>query len=314
MEFHVPVVTVPEGAPIVPAKKPYPGFWQAVLLVLLVQVLANVAGGILLVALMVNEYRKSGSLDPTLVSTLDPAFLGIFANTVGFGLVIYLAARRTGLPRGGIFPLRSVRFSLWLPMLPTMAGGLLVANEVTNLLVKYMPPPDWVKDLFSQLLGKGTGVPGFIFLVVVAPITEELLFRGVVLRGFLARYGKTKAILGSAALFGLIHGIPWQILPAFILGLFFAWWTVETGSLWPALVFHAFTNGFAFVQGLTQDSADVFQVVPQPFWLTALGVGLIAIGVYWGRRMYLNQPTRAGEVSPDLPGSVPGLTNEGDRL
>lgn len=264
---------LPAAPPEAPAPKPYPGFWQAFLLVVLVQVIANaIAAGIMLVKVLM-----AGSLSPEALD-FDVALLGIIANGIGFGSVIYFGWWRSKVPGRVMFPFRPVTLLVWVPMALMMAGGLLVVNELTNNLVRYMPPPDFVKELFAEFLGKGKGVTGFIFLVIVAPITEELLFRAVMLNGFLPRYGKTKAILASGFLFGIIHLLPWQVLPAFALGLLFAWWTVETRSLWPALVAHAATNAFAFFQSSSQESSEIFQVVDQPVWLTLLGIALLVAG------------------------------------
>jgi membrane protease YdiL (CAAX protease family) len=277
------------AAPASPtARKPYPSFWEAVLLVILVQVIANaLAAGI-----MVFDLIRKGNFTPEAAMGMDVALLGIIANGVGFGSVIYFGWWRSYVPARIMFPLRGVNLLVWLPMMLMMAGGLLVVNELTNNLVRYLPPPDFVKELFAEFLGKGKGITGFIFLVIVAPITEELLFRGVMLNGFLPRYGKTKAILASGFLFGIIHLLPWQVLPAFALGLLFAWWTVETRSLWPALIAHAATNAFAFFQSASQESTEIFQVVDQPVWLTLLGILLLVAGTLGAAAVFRRDRTK----------------------
>jgi uncharacterized protein len=296
---------IPSGdPPTLTVQKPYPGFWGAVLLVVLVQILANVVGG---VAILLSLMLRGEPVDPMNMPDVNPALIGIFANSMAFAPVIYLAWRRSGRPAGKVFPLRGVSFKAWFPMAFTMAGGLLVVNEITNLLVEYLPPPEWVKDIFESFLGKGTGLAGFVFLVIVAPITEELFFRGVMLQGFAPRYGRIKAVVLSAALFGAIHVIPWQVVPAFLLGLLFGWWTVATGSLWPALTAHAFTNAFAFQQGLTQDPEEIFVPTPQEPWLTALGVALLVIGAWWGTRV-MSRPDERDMTH--LPGGGSGVLED----
>jgi membrane protease YdiL (CAAX protease family) len=80
---------------------------------------------------------------------------------------------------------------------------------------------------------------------VVAPVVEELFFRGFVFAGLRPRYGWQKAALISSALFALIHLIPTAIIPIFILGYIFAYLYHRSNSIWPAILMHAATNGLA---------------------------------------------------------------------
>lgn len=80
---------------------------------------------------------------------------------------------------------------------------------------------------------------------VVAPIVEEVFFRGFVFAGLRQRYGWQKAALVSSALFALIHLIPTAIIPIFILGYIFAYLYQRSNSIWPAILMHASTNALA---------------------------------------------------------------------
>src|SRR5688572_4615021 len=121
----------PVPAPATPsARKPYPSFWEAVLLVILVQVIANaLAAGIMVVDLI-----RKGNVSPEAAMNMDVALLGIIANGVGFGSVIYFGWWRSHVPARVMFPFRGVNVLLWIPMMLMMAGGLLVVNELTNNL------------------------------------------------------------------------------------------------------------------------------------------------------------------------------------
>lgn len=80
---------------------------------------------------------------------------------------------------------------------------------------------------------------------VVAPIVEEVFFRGFVFAGLRQRYGWQKAALASSALFALIHLIPTAVIPIFILGYIFAYLYQRSNSIWPAILMHASTNALA---------------------------------------------------------------------
>jgi len=80
---------------------------------------------------------------------------------------------------------------------------------------------------------------------VVAPIAEEIFFRGFVFAGLRPRYGWQRAAVISSALFALIHLIPTAIVPIFILGYIFAHLYHRSNSIWPAILMHSATNALA---------------------------------------------------------------------
>ena len=80
----------------------------------------------------------------------------------------------------------------------------------------------------------------FLYASILAPVWEELLFRGYILRT-LRPYGKRFAILSSAVLFGLFHGNLLQTPYALLMGLVLGYVTVEYSIIWAMLV-HMFNN------------------------------------------------------------------------
>lgn len=81
----------------------------------------------------------------------------------------------------------------------------------------------------------------FIFVVILAPILEELFFRGIVCKKLLA-VGEGYAIVLSAAFFGLFHGNFFQLFYAFALGCFFAFIYIKTGKLINSILYHMAIN------------------------------------------------------------------------
>jgi membrane protease YdiL (CAAX protease family) len=80
---------------------------------------------------------------------------------------------------------------------------------------------------------------------IVAPIVEEIFFRGFVFAGLRPRYGWQRAALISSALFALIHLTPTAILPILLLGYIFAYLYQRSNSIWPAILMHSATNALA---------------------------------------------------------------------
>lgn len=111
----------------------------------------------------------------------------------------------------------------------------------TNYLTELTELPNVMEDLFNKMMYNPLGV---ISIVVMAPIVEELLFRGG-MQGHLLRKWKNPAwaILVSALIFGIVHGNPVQMFFASILGLVLGWVYYRTGSLLPCMLMHFINNG-----------------------------------------------------------------------
>ena len=126
--------------------------------------------------------------------------------------------------------------------------GLMVLSAVFNFIYAML------LGLFNlrvqpdiTLIFQNTNFPLLLFVggAVVAPVVEEIFFRGFVFTGLGRRWGWSRAALASAGLFALAHFLPTALLPIFILGLIFAYLYQISGSIWPAILMHMLTNTLA---------------------------------------------------------------------
>lgn len=118
---------------------------------------------------------------------------------------------------------------------------------MTDAVSSLMPPmPQWLEETMKQLLDAPLWIT-LISVSVFAPLFEEWLCRGVVLRGLLAKNSPMTAITVSAAFFAIIHLNPWQAIPAFILGLLFGYVYYKTGSLKLTMLMHCANNTMAAI-------------------------------------------------------------------
>jgi membrane protease YdiL (CAAX protease family) len=209
-----------------------------------------------------------------------------------FFVITGIGWRHTGARFGEVFPLRPFDPRLLAPVFLFTLGSVAVLSQLDSLL-RLLPSPDWWDRLLRMIdqamldMIRESYWPSVIALVVMAPITEELFFRGFVLRGFRLRYTKKKAIVLSALLFAITHATPNQFLSAFAIGLFLAWIVLETGSLWPALFVHAVGNGssvLAVGAGMLVPPG-VEQPELLPWWTTLAGLAALAGGAWWLRRL-----------------------------
>lgn len=83
--------------------------------------------------------------------------------------------------------------------------------------------------------------------VAVAPLMEEIYFRGVLPFVWRRHVGPRGALTFSALAFAFMHGNPWQLPQLFLLGLLLGFVRERTGSLLPGIVLHALINGFGLL-------------------------------------------------------------------
>jgi membrane protease YdiL (CAAX protease family) len=293
----------------------YPGFWLAVGLSLLVVVMQGVLGA----GLQVLGLLLAHASGRTLNLAGDPFVLGC-VNLVAISAVITLGLLINRQPLRSAFPLGPIAGGAWLALPLVVLGAGILLSEVDNAFRWFCPPPDFVVQLMSNtVLAEGRGFSQFFTLVIVAPLTEELLCRGLILRGLLSRYRPWAAVVMSAILFALMHVNPWQTLSALVLGLIFGWFYLRTGSLWPGIVGHALHNGIVTLIvvapfGLWEppSAADMRQVHFQPWFLDAVGLMLLLLGLWFFRRASaVSLQDVRSELppilpAPDLPPTPPG--------
>lgn len=130
-----------------------------------------------------------------------------------------------------------------LAMVGTLALSY-CADAASSLLPSM---PEKLKAVLKSMT-EGNFFLNFICVSLFAPIFEEWLCRGMVLRGLLGDNVKPAlAIVISALFFATIHLNPWQALPAFMLGCLFGYVYYKTGSLKLTMLMHFTNNTFALV-------------------------------------------------------------------
>lgn len=126
--------------------------------------------------------------------------------------------------------------------LMVLCMGAQMANSlwITFLELLLNPFGKSVMPILENVAGDSDTFSMFLYASILAPVWEELLFRGYVLRS-LRPFGKRFAILGSALLFGLFHGNLLQTPYAILIGLVLGYVTVEYSIRW-AVLLHMFNN------------------------------------------------------------------------
>jgi len=140
----------------------------------------------------------------------------------------------------------------WIDLLLAPAGFLVyifVSGILILLATQFFTffDADQVQDTGFNQLGQGYEyLLAFVTLVIIAPVAEEILFRGYLFGKLMKHMPIWVAILITSALFGLAHGA-WNVgIDVFALSIVLCLLRLTSKSLWPAILLHMMKNGLAF--------------------------------------------------------------------
>lgn len=205
--------------------------------------LAAAAIGLIPLALAYGAWSKASGL---VLGEQILEMLGMAAFAIATAAVLALAARRAG---GSAVHHLGLLWPQWRYI--AIGFALLAVEVVFNIgLFSLLPTSDESassigKD-YHSLLGNPGGLALFwLSLVVIAPVTEEIVFRGFILRGWLdTRLGVAGAIVLVSLLFAAVH-VPNELpvfISLFVGGLLLGIMRWLSGSIVPAIVMHATWN------------------------------------------------------------------------
>ncbi len=165
---------------------------------------------------------------------------------LGVGSVVFIllyGIRKSKAPVLEIFPFKLFNPLILIPTVAFLWGAHNFLNVVNIQVEKLIPPPPWFWELFNKIFEGDYGFMGaFMKVVVVAPVVEELIFRGLLFSGFRKNYNGFVAVFMSALLFSLFHLNPWQMPATFVLGLLLGWLMLRTNSILVAILGHSINN------------------------------------------------------------------------
>ncbi|MCG3118748.1 MAG: hypothetical protein ALAOOOJD_01004 [bacterium] len=127
----------------------------------------------------------------------------------------------------------------------------LLLNAMWAWLWRFLPPefelfsPQRLQLQLEQLLTAQNGYDWILLIlatVIIAGFCEEIVFRGFVQIVFEQHHRILTAILLTAAIFTLIHGVPWWFLQIFLLGLCLSWMAWRSDSIIPGAIVHGLNN------------------------------------------------------------------------
>ena len=175
-------------------------------------------------------------------------------------------------------------------------------------------------EMFTELMKQMTGGPlwaSFLVVAIFAPIFEEWMCRGMVLRGLLTKMKPAWAIVLSALFFAVIHMNPWQALNAFLIGLMMGYVYYKTGSLILTMVIHFVNNGTAVILSHIEkfkDYEDLYwvEIMDKSTYVILFAVSCIILAAcLWAfSRIKVENPWGNIDRIPPADETVPPVTGE----
>lgn len=177
--------------------------------------------------------------------------------------ILYYGYKKSRVKLLEIFPIKKFNPLIILFLITFFWGIQNLLTDVNAFVDRIIPPPPWFWELFNKIFESDYGwIGAFMKVAVIAPVVEELIFRGVIMHGFMRNYRGYVAVLMSALLFALFHLNPWQFPATFILGLMLGWLMLSTRNIFLCIIGHSINNLLVLITITFWD-----QINSHPFYL-----------------------------------------------
>ncbi|HEU4339556.1 MAG TPA: CPBP family intramembrane glutamic endopeptidase [Planctomycetota bacterium] len=165
-------------------------------------------------------------------------------------------------------------------------GLTLLALSLAEPLTDLFPSS---KDELGKLTREIASMPSWkawLIVCVLAPLAEESLFRGALLRGFRASWGVAAGVAVSSGLFAIFHELAPRMVVTFCMGLWLGGLTLKSGGLALAVLSHALNNATALMlMGTELREVPIYFAIPG-----ALAVALASWRLFGTRKALPDNP------------------------
>ena len=162
-------------------------------------------------------------------------------------------------------------------------GLIILSDELDRIIQVFVPTPEYIIDLNYLLKPEGifSGVLLFIAVAILAPLGEEIIFRGF-LQQILETHWKdtTRAVLFTALIFSIIHMNPYWFIQIYILGVVLGFLAWKTQSIIAPLILHGLNNSMALLLSfldLKDNNIYIWNGHVSP-WFLIIALGSIIVG------------------------------------
>ena len=200
---------------------------------------------------------------------------------LGQGVIIlppiyYLSFKKKSISDS--FRIKPISFNTIINTIIFSLGIIILFDTLDRVINQIFPTPDYIIDLGKIMQPESTLGLIFLFLavVVMAPIGEEIVFRGF-LQKFLEEHWKdiTRAVLVTSLFFAMIHFNPYWTIQIYLLGVILGFLSWKTKSIIPSIVLHSLNNGISLILTIFENSNLSFY-----FWGNFVSPVFIALAIF----------------------------------
>lgn len=200
-----------------------------------------------------------GITDPNLIQSIIDSFVNsniIYFSTIGVLISAIILTKFTLSKRNQKYKnfitnnSERINFKIIVITLITAVSLSIVILNINSLIIS----PDYENPLLKTIFKDN--MIGIIFALLIAPIMEEVIFRGIILGGLKKNYSMLSALLISSLLFSISHFTLVQLVPTFIAGIYFGYIFYKSGSLILSMFAHFSYNLFPIIMVQFQGIGD----------------------------------------------------------
>ena len=207
---------------------------------IVVQIIIMYAGAGIWAGIKGEGYQATLQAASTGGNAILMALVSAFSSVITF--IIFLKTKWTPLTRG---------YLLSKPWGTLLWVALFSLGTIIPLSFLYEQLGIEMDENTQQIITSMMKEPwGYVAVGILAPLAEEVVFRGAILRtllGIMSKKNHWVAIMISAAIFGVVHANLAQFINALLMGLLLGWMYYRTGSLVPGILLHWVNNTMAYV-------------------------------------------------------------------
>ncbi|SKA78591.1 hypothetical protein SAMN05443428_102155 [Caloramator quimbayensis] len=256
-------------------KKYYPSIKQAVILLLiafLIQIIGGIIGGIV----KGEEFQNFTELI-------------LIISFISEIVIIFIGLKKAKTPLKKIFESPKINIKNILCLMVLVVGTWFVMSGLAAIFINNSQAARETQERLSSILfGSSKEWFSILSVIIIAPVLEEIVFRGIILQGFLKNYSIKKSVIITAVLFGLFHGnivqTPIVILLGIVLGIIY----IKTSSLFICIIGHMLNNFIALFGG------SVFLLNGRHIYTLIAGIVIV---------------TAAGFIIKNIPNNIQCLEN-----
>ncbi len=182
------------------------------------------------------------------INSTNVSLISMLVSTLMIGLPVIIYLRINGFSIRKRLRINKISQNTLFSIIIISIGFIVIIDELDRIVYTLFGSPDFLSKLVEQL--KITSIyNGFLIIlitIIVAPLVEELLFRGFLQKVLEESWEDiTKAILVTSLFFALVHLNPYWIVQIYLLGMLLGYLSWRTNSIIPGIILHGLNNGFA---------------------------------------------------------------------